>query len=300
MRRRTFLSSLAATAALPSIASGRDPIERSGPPRFQIGLAAYSLRQYFHFSRGKPQKPKDENRAIDMFGFLDFCVAEGFQASELTSYFFPPEIESSYLLSLKQAAYLSGLTISGTAIGNNFTLGSGPRLDAEIESAMRWIDHAATLGAPHIRFFAGTRRDLEKSPDRFDEAIAALARCANHAAARGVFLGVENHGDLTSQQMLEIMRRVESPWVGINLDTGNFHSDDPYADLAACAPFAVNVQVKVKMKSPEGKISTADLPRIGKILKDSGYQGFVILEYEEDDPFDAIPRAHDALREALA
>lgn len=302
MQRREFLAGLTTSAAasmLPSAARGREPILRSGPPRFQIGLAAYSLRRYFMYSRGKVQKPKDAAKAIDMHGFLDYCVQQGFDTAELTSYFFPLEFDSQYLLSLKQAAYLKGLTISGTAIGNNFTVGKGARLDAEIESAMQWIERAAVLGAPHIRFFAGTRRNLEKAPARFDEAIDALAQCAERAAEHGIFLGVENHGNLTAAQMLEIMRRVESPWVGINLDTGNFISDDPYADLAACAPYAVNVQVKRNVKSPDGGVSPADLPRIGRVLKDAGYQGFVVLEYEEDAPYEGIPRALEDLREAL-
>lgn len=301
MKRRHFLAGLTATAiSLPARSLfARGPIERSGPPRFQVGLAAYSLRQYFEFSRGKQQKPPTDGKTIDMVGFLDYCVAQGFESAELTSYFFPPEIDDSYLLNVKHAAFMKGVTISGTAIGNNFTIGKGPKLEAEIVAAKKWIDNAAVLGAPHIRFFAGTGRELDKEPERIDEAIEALAQCADYAAARGVVLGVENHGNLTADHMLQIMSRVDNPWVGINLDSGNFISDDPYADLVACVPYAVNVQIKVSMKSPDGKKYPADMNRIAGILKDAGYQGFVILEYEDEDPYENIPRAHEALRQAL-
>ncbi len=306
MRRRDFLSGIAAaTATLPLLdlvtekASAREPIGRSGPPRFQVGLAAYSLRQFFDYSRGKKQDVKPPSTEINMFDFLDYCVEQKFDAAELTSYFFPIEVDDDYFLSLRHAAYLKGVTISGTAIGNNFTIGKGPKLDAEVATAKQWIDRAVVLGAPHIRFFAGTGRDLDKETTRLDEAIDALADCAEHAAQHGIFLGVENHGNLTASHMLEIMKRVESPWVGINLDTGNFHSEDPYADLASCAPYAVNVQVKVSMKTPDGKAYPADLTRVGKILRDAGYQGFVILEYEDEAPYENIPRAHDELRAAL-
>lgn len=306
MRRREFISSVAASTALlssyafdSSVMMAREPIQRTGAPRFKVGLAAYSLREFFGVSRGKKQQLKEGRKEIDMFDFLDYCVAQNFDAAELTSYFFPIDLDDAYLLKLRQAAFLQGVTISGTAIGNNFTIGKGDKLDAEIATAKLWIDRAATLGAPHIRFFAGTGRDLERGSTRMDEAIDALAECASYAGARGIFLGVENHGNLTAAQMLEIMHRVESPWVGINLDTGNFLSDDPYSDLEKCAPYAVNVQVKVSMKTPEGKHYPADLPRIGKILKDSGYQGFVILEYEDAQPYENIPSAHQALRQAL-
>ena len=307
MHRRKFLQlSLSAgavacgsTTSL-TTAAAREPIARSGPARFTVGLAAYSLRDYFSFKKGKQQKPHSNGPAIDMVGFLDYCVQNKFDSAELTSYFFPPDAGDEYFRNLRHQAFTRGVSIAGTAIGNNFTLGAGEKLDQEIEKAIAWIDRAATLGAAHIRFFAGTGSQLNKDPKRMDEAVAAIHTCAKHAAGKGIFLGIENHGNLTSDQMMQIMDRVESPWVGINLDTGNFISDDPYADLERCAPYAVNVQVKVSMKDPEGKVYDADLPRVGKILKDAGYQGHVILEYEDKNPYDNIPKAHAELREALA
>tara|TARA_A100001391_G_scaffold178244_2_gene142595 strand:+ start:92 stop:997 length:906 start_codon:yes stop_codon:yes gene_type:complete len=299
MQRRDFLVGLAAASATASSAFGRGPFQRTGPPRLSIGLAAYSLREYFGYSRGRRQEVPQGSQEIDMLDFLDYCVAQNFDAAELTSYFFPPACDQAYLLSLRHAAFLRGVAISGTAIGNNFTVGRGQRLDDEVAAAKQWIDRAAVLGAPHVRFFAGTAKDLNEDTNRLDEAIAALNECAAHAATQGVFIGVENHGNLTAANMLEIMRRVDSPWIGINLDTGNFHSETPYADLAACAPYAVNVQVKASMKTPAGKIYPADLPRIGDILKDSGYQGYVILEYEDESPNENIPKFHEQLRTAL-
>ena len=279
---------------------GRDPIKRTGPSRFQVGLAAYSLRQYFSYRKGEDQKPRTDGPALDMPGFMDFCIQGGFDAAELTSYFFKSNASDAYYLDLKHYAYRQGITISGTAIGNNFTVGKGPRLDTEVSDAMAWIDRAALLGAPHIRFFAGTGKQLSQNPTRLIEATDALNRCADHAATKGIFLGVENHGNLTAEQMMAIMDRTDNPWVGINLDTGNFLSDDPYRDLEICAPYAVNVQVKVKMKSPEGEHYDADFDRIATILKKANYSGFVILEYEENDPYQGIPRSAKALRAALA
>ena len=95
------------------------------------------------------------------------------------------------------------------------------------------------------------------------------------------------------------MERADSPWVGINLDTGNFHSDDPYRDLQQCVDYAVNVQVKVSMKTPAGKKYPADIARIGQILKAANYQGFVVLEYEDQDPYEHIPAAIKTLKQAL-
>jgi len=301
MQRREFIKLSAATAvAISTPLSARGPIQRSGPPRFQLGLAAYSLRDYFSYKKGKAQKPADDGPSIDMIGFLDYCVAHDVDAAELTSYFFKPDADDAYFLDLKHQAFVRGVTIAGTAIGNNFTIGKGPKLDEEVDEAIAWIDRASLLGAPHIRFFAGTGRQLDADPARLQEASDALNQCAKHAASKGIFLGVENHGGLTPEQLLAIMERADSPWVGINLDTGNFHSEDPYADLEKCVDYAVNVQVKASMKTPAGEKYPADFARIGQILKSANYQGFVVLEYEDKAPYQHIPGAIKTLRESLA
>jgi sugar phosphate isomerase/epimerase len=93
------------------------------------------------------------------------------------------------------------------------------------------------------------------------------------------------------------VQAVRSPWFGINFDSGNFHSDDPYADMERIAPFAINAQVKTEIQ-PAGQPShPADLSRIVGILKDADYSGYVVLEYEaEEDPYEAIPRHVETLR----
>jgi sugar phosphate isomerase/epimerase len=123
--------------------------------------------------------------------------------------------------------------------------------------------------------------------------ITALEECADYAGKAGVFLGIENHGGIVAEapDLLDIIHAVKSPWVGINLDSGNFHTDDPYRDMAACAPYAVNVQIKSEIK-PRGKnqAALADLGRIVSLLREAHYQGFVALEYEAaEDPWKAIP-----------
>ena len=68
--------------------------------------------------------------------------------------------------------------------------------------------------------------------------MAAIQEACDYAAKYGIFLALENHGGITAtiDQMLTIVKAVKHDWFGVNLDTGNFHTADPYADLAKIAP----------------------------------------------------------------
>ena len=95
-------------------------------------------------------------------------------------------------------------------------------------------------------------------------------------------------------------RRSTRRGFGVNLDTGNFHGADPYADLAKIAPYAVNVQVKTEIAPAGGKKGDADLSREIAILRDAKYSGYVVLEYEAaEDPMVAIPRHIKTLRSLM-
>jgi sugar phosphate isomerase/epimerase len=86
------------------------------------------------------------------------------------------------------------------------------------------------------------------------------------------------------------------------LDSGNFHTADPYADLAKIAPYAVNVQLKMQMKPKGASVSEpTDIPKVLQILRDANYQGWFTLEYEEKgNPFEEIPPILERLRKLLA
>ncbi len=288
--RRSFLLSTLSTGMLSSIGQAMEPLNRAGKPRLRIGLAAYSFREQF----------KDP-ALMTLPKFIDLCADQGLDGAELTSYYFPKEPTVEFLLSLKRQAHLRGVSISGTSVGNNFALPDGAERDKEIASVKQWIDHAAILGAPHIRVFAGAPKGLSAAAG-VQQAIKAFQETCAYAGTKGIFLGLENHGGVVAKPegMLEIIKAVDSPWFGVNLDSGNFHGDDPYAELAQIAPYAVNVQIKVEMKRGSNPAEPADLPRLVKLLRDANYQGFVTLEYEaKEDPFTAVPAWLGKLKTAL-
>ncbi|MDQ8186772.1 sugar phosphate isomerase/epimerase family protein [Pelagicoccus sp. SDUM812002] len=236
---------------------------------------------------------------MDLFSFIDYCADHGCDGAELTAYFLPPNADRDYFNRLKRHAHLRGVSITGTAIGNNFSQPKGDFLDEQVRQAKQWIDVAAQFNAPHVRFFAGEMHEFAEGRDRVDNAIAALNECADYAGEKGIFIGVENHGGITSDLLVEIIESVDSPWIGINLDTGNFFTNTPYKDLERCAPYAVNVQVKVSMQTPEGEKYPADFDRVVSILESANYQGFVTLEYEDKDPLAHVPEQIERLRAAI-
>jgi sugar phosphate isomerase/epimerase len=154
------------------------------------------------------------------------------------------------------------------------------------------------MGAPHIRIFAGNAQGGISPTQAKTLAIGAIEECCDYAGQKGIVLGLENHGGIVADpaDLLEIVRAVKSPWFGINLDTGNFNTADPYADLARCAPYAVNVQVKTEITKRGQKKEAADLARLVQIVRDANYQGYVALEYEAaEDPWKAVPETLEKL-----
>jgi sugar phosphate isomerase/epimerase len=291
--RRQFLRTAALAAASPLVLSrpvrAITPLGRTRPGHLKLSLAAYSYRKYL---AGKAPQ-------MDLFDFVNLAADMALDAVELTSYYFPADVDNEYLHRLKQHAFLVGLDVSGTSVGNDFCVAPGPERDKQMALVRTWIDHAAELDAPVIRIFAGRVPKGDSEEAAVTRAIEGILASLQYANEKGVSLALENHGGITAkpEEFLKMVRAIDATNFGVNLDTGNFHTPDPYADLARVAPYAINVQVKTEI-SREGKPKEeADLARLINILRETRYSGYVVLEYEAaDDPMTAVPRHIKTLR----
>lgn len=300
--RRSFLGSataLAGATILPQAARAARPVERPQGPYMKLSLAAYSFNKTLLRQPSQADYDKAEMKLED---FVRYCADLNLDGTEITSYYFPDPVTNEYLMGLKQLAFKLGLDVSGTAIGNDFCVPEGPKRDEQLAMARQWIDYAADLGAPVIRIFAGKVPEGETEDVALGRCIEGINTSLDYAAEKGVFLALENHGGITATpaQLLRIVEGVkDSPWFGVNLDSGNFATEDPYADLEKIAPYAVNAQIKVMMRSPGGEKTPADFGRIIDILRGANYRGYVVLEYEESDAKGDIPGHIQKLRELI-
>ncbi len=270
-----------------------EPIARNGKPRFGFSLAAYSYRSLL---KGKPAK-------LTMADFVDDCAKFQLDATELTSYYFPTEVTDEYIYGLKQHCFKQGLDISGTAVGNDFGHPEGEQRQAQIAHVKKWIDYAEKLGAPVIRIFAGHPKKGSTPQEAHALMVSAIEECCDYAGKHGVHLALENHGGPTStaEGLLAFVRDVKSPWFGVNLDTGNFHTEDIYGDLEKIAPYSLNVQVKVVVSGPERAKQPSDFKRLATMLRAVNYRGYIVLEYEESgNPRTECPKYLEQLRAAFA
>ena len=292
--RRAFLGAglaLGAAGLALNQASAIEPIRRTGRSLIKLSLAAYSYRQSLNLQLKPPP--------MNLDGFIDLAAGMPFDAVELTGYYFA-QTTNAYLAQLKGRCTRLGLDVSGTAVGNNFCVNSAVRLREQVDSVKRWIEHTSRLGGKTLRIFAGAveRGDTEARARR--QCLDAIHECCEHAGQFGVFLALENHGGITAtpEQMLELVRTVKSDWFGVNLDTGNFRTANPYADLERLAPYAVVVQMKTEIHRAGQDPEEADLKRLFQMLRTANFRGYVALEYEaREDARTAIPRHARAMRE---
>lgn len=293
--RRDFLNAALAAGLASGGAAALEPIRRTGKPRLIPSLSAYSFnRQLSLKSKKKPSMSLEQ--FIDLGGKLEL------PAVELTAYYFR-QTTDDYLRSLEARCERHGLAVSGTAVGNDFCWPDRARQQEQLAMVKRWIEHSAVLGAKTLRIFAGSVKKGDREADARQRCVDAIHEACAHAAKHRIVLALENHGGITgtAEQLLAIVRAVkEMEWFGVNLDTGNFHTDDPYADLEQIAPYAVVVQVKTEMAPRGRKKEEADLGRLMAMLRKVNYQGYVALEYEgSEDPYSAVPRHLRALKKAL-
>jgi L-ribulose-5-phosphate 3-epimerase len=301
LSRRTLLQSAPLLLA-PPFASGQAPLKRRQP----IAVSTYS---YWHF--------RSERYPIEKV--IDNAAALGFDGVEILHRQMSGE-SPAYVNALKKQAFSRGLDLVMLSIHQDFVFPDKAERRKHVEHTERCIDLAAQLGIPAIRLNSGRWKTIKSFDDLMkvkgdepplsgytnDDAmkwcVESIRECLPKAEKAGVVLALENHWGLTTSvdMLLRIWREVNSPWLGINLDTGNFPGD-PYPDFAKVAPHATIVQAKTYYGGGEWYTLDLDYKKMAEVLRAANFQGYVSLEMEGKEPSEtAVPKSLALLRSAFA
>ena len=245
----------------------------------KLSCAGYTFNTYFR------------EKGLPLDKYIDICADMGLEGVELTQYYFP-ETSVAYLNGLKRQLLKRGLELAGTAIGGAFCLASPEERKKHVAFTKEWLDISYRLGSPVLRVFAGPAPEGHTEDEAFDWAITGIKECAKKAEEVGVMIGLENHGGTTgtAEGQLRILQGVGSDWVGALLDFGNFRTD-PYREFEMVAPYTIMTHAK-PTSDFAGTRDDVDYLRVGKIMAQAGYRGFLSIEYEEPgkDAMVEVPR----------
>ncbi len=224
-----------------------------------------------------------ELKKIDDAGLIDLYAKEGLGGIE----FILEHLNSSereHLLKLKKRATDAGLSITCISPGNSFGKKKAEDEQGQIDYVKKGVDIAEIMGCANVRVFAGWPDGSKE--EMWPKAVDSMKICAKYAETKGITLAVEPHnggGYLPdSKSTLKFLSDVNSPFVKLNLDTGNFlgHDKDIYEALAKTVKHATYCHVKIHSITEAGETSDFDIDKTIKVLSEGNYRGWLAVEYE--------------------
>ena len=306
--RRQFLTGTAAAAlGLPFLgnvaADDQAPAKRQGN---RIAVSTYSFWQF------KNEPLRNIEKCIDLAADM------GFDGVEILHVQMEDE-SNGYLQKLKQRAFRRGIDLCGFSTHQTFVSPDKAIRQKNIEHTIHCIELAYRLGIPTIRVNTGrwgTSKDFDelmankgiepRLPGVSDDTgygwvVDGLQQCLSKAEECGVVLGLENHWGLgrTAAGVNRVVDAINSPWLQVTLDTGNF-LENMYEQMDAIAARAVLVQAKTYYGGGTWYTLDVDYPRVAEILRKHRYQGYISLEFEgKEDALIAVPKSLALLRQAF-
>ena len=299
------LTAAAGCAPQPAVEPAAEAAPVEAKPRIPIAVSSYS---YWHFSKEKYPIEKVIENASKL----------GFDGVEILHRQMENETPA-YVNMLKRRAWEEGLDLVMLSIHQDFVSPEAAERQEGIDHTVHCLDLAARLGVPSIRLNTGRWGTSESfdalmaaggveepiegyaDEDAIKWCIDSIHECVAKAEEVGVVMAIENHWGISSNidTLLHIYKEVDSPWLQINMDTGNYVGD-PYPQIEKLAPHSSIIQAKTYYGGGVWYTLDLDYPRIAKIVRDAGFKGCVSLEMEgNEDPDTAVPKSLAVLREAF-
>ena len=312
MNRRKFMGSAVGVgvAGLSGSLSAQsaDSTASSKVQNNPIAVSTYSFWQF------KPENTTSIQECVR------FAAEMGFDGVDVLHVQMAKEPSNAYLQDIKRTALIHGVDLCNLSTHQGFVTPDKEKRQRNIDHTIECIELAYKLGIPCIRVNTGTwgtsknfddlmaHRGIEQplegytDEDAYPWVIESLEKCLPAAEKCGVLMGLENHWGLgrTPEGVSRIVNAVDSPWLQVLLDTGNF-LEDPYDKLEMLAPQTVFMQAKTYYGGGLWYTLDLDYDRIGQIMKKAGYPGYISLEFEgKEDWKTAIPKSLAVLRKAFS
>lgn len=256
----------------------------------KVGIDSYCYHRFF--GEVYPQQPSPRRR-LSLEDFLSRARELDVDGVSLESCFFP-RFDSSYLAGIKKI-------LDGYGFDRVYAWGHPDGLEGGLnerayEDMVASIERARAIGADVMRVVGSSlmfrnqphQPQLERLTRMFSDAVKV-------AEKSGVRLAVENHIDFNSDEMLSLITAVDSPFLGINFDTGNFVRllDDPIKGMEKLAKHVYATHIK-DLKPQKGVAADewyffsctpvgdgiVDNLKLASLLARVGYQGFLAVEID--------------------
>ncbi len=254
----------------------------------QIAVSMWSLHREFY------------SRRLDVVDFVKWAADAKADGVELLDVFWKDfDTEGPKVLDVLEK---TNLKVGAYAVGNNFVIPDPEARAQQVKIITRGVDMAKYLNTKVVRVFAG---DLAEGI-AFDAArgwiVAGLREAAAYAKEHDIILALENHGLLAGKgdQVQGLIADVGSTALKATIDTGNFLlvDEEPTDAVKILAPLAGHVHFKdfrpakaeeapsypalsgkrfVGTIIDEGVVDTREILRL---LQDSGYRGWLSVEFE--------------------
>jgi 3-oxoisoapionate decarboxylase len=278
----------------------------------KIGIDSYCYHRFFGEVYPHQKKPPKQ---MTLEGFIQRAHELKVDGVSLESCFIP-RFDASYLSEIK--GMLDEYKLDRVFAWGHPDGLEGGRNQKAYEEMVKSIEYAKAIGADVMRVVGASlvfRNDphgpmLEKLTAMFKEAVKT-------AAAANVKLADENHIDFNADEMLSLIKAVDSPYFGINFDTGNFMRvlDDPIKGMQKLAKYTFSTHVKDLKPNRQASVDDwyffsttptgeglVDNQKLAQLLHDAGYKGFLAVELDtlhpdyHDDEDKAVAQSVKELR----
>jgi sugar phosphate isomerase/epimerase len=256
----------------------------------KVGIDSYCYHRFFGEVYPEQVEPSTKMTLEDFLKRAGELEVDGVSLESC----FVPRLDTEYLAGIKST--LDEYKLDRVwAWGHPEGLEGGTNREA-LDDLHRNLEHAVDIGAKVMRVVGSSlTHRFEPHGPQIERLSKMFSEVIGTAEKMNVKMAVENHMDFNSDEMLNLIKNVSSPYLGINFDTGNFLRllDDPVKGMEKLAKHVYSTHVKDLLPrkdvpadewyffscAPVGD-GLVDNQRLARILKENGYEGFLAVEID--------------------